>query len=380
MNALDVPRGLEGVRVDHTAISCVDGQAGTLRIRGYSIAELFDRRLADAAWLTLAGEWPDAATAASLDARWQGHARRNPLPEATVLCAAEVAAGRLHPMAALQALLVLLPAPADDPAAAFDFCAGITGLVAGLAAATFGTAPAPATASPVAALLAAFGHPADAAACAAFERTQILQLEHGFNAGTFTARCVASTRASLPAALAAAAGALSGALHGGADEAAMAAARAVGDPAAAPAWVDQRLAAGDRVMGMGHREYKVVDPRAVLVRPVAEALAAGSPTLARQVATLAAIEARFRDVMAARNKALHANVDFWKGVVYAGCGIPDDWFTVLFAQARCFGWAAHVLEQRADNRLIRPAAHYVGVQERTLVGVHERTIHERTTG
>ena len=189
--------------------------------------------------------------------------------------------------------------------------------------------------------------------------TQILQLEHSLNAGTFAARVVASTQASLPAAVSGAFGALSGILHGGADQAAIEMADEVGDAAGAKDFVAHALANGVKVMGMGHREYKVVDPRAVHVKALAKAVSQGTQH-AVTYATLEAVEAAFSEEMLLKNKALHANLEFYKGVVYRALGVPDRAFTALFAMARVFGYVAHVLESRVDGRIIRPAAKYVG--------------------
>ena len=189
--------------------------------------------------------------------------------------------------------------------------------------------------------------------------TQILQLEHSLNAGTFAARVVASTQASLPAAVSGAFGALSGVLHGGADQAAIEMADEVGNPAGAKDFVAQALASGLKVMGMGHREYKVVDPRAVHVKALAREVSQGTQHEVTY-ATLEAVEAAFSEEMRLKNKALHANLEFYKGVVYRALGAPDRAFTALFAMARVFGYVAHVLESRDNSRIIRPAAQYVG--------------------
>jgi citrate synthase len=197
----------------------------------------------------------------------------------------------------------------------------------------------------------------------AFEVMQILQLEHGFNASTFAARVIASTLAPMENALSGAIGTLHGVLHGGADQAALETADCVGTPEAAAAFVDRCLESGTKVMGMGHREYRVVDPRAVYGKQLAEALSRGTEH-ERTFHTLAAIEARFNERMAARGKALHANIEFYKGLIFRVLGLPPPFFTAMFAMARVFGYTAHVLESRADNRIMRPAARYTGPEIR----------------
>jgi citrate synthase len=212
---------------------------------------------------------------------------------------------------------------------------------------------------PIAQFLAQIEAPERADARRAFEVAQILQLEHSFNAGTFTARVVASTLAPVENALAAAFGALHGVLHGAADQAALETAERVGSPERAAAFVDQCLANGEKVMGMGHREYKVVDPRAVHLKGLAGRLAAGTEH-ENTYRTLEAIEARFSERMAEKGKDLYANVEFYKGVVFRVLGLPPRFFTALFGMSRVFGYLAHFTECRQENRLVRPQAHYVG--------------------
>ena len=153
--------------------------------------------------------------------------------------------------------------------------------------------------------------------------------------------------------------ALHGVLHGGADQAALETADRVGSPERAAEFVDRCLATGEKVMGMGHREYKVVDPRAVHLKRLAEQLTAGTE---HEVTfrTLQAIEARFTERMAEQGKDLYANVEFYKGLVFRVLGLPPRFFTALFGMARVFGYLAHFAECRQDNRIVRPQAHYVG--------------------
>jgi citrate synthase len=212
---------------------------------------------------------------------------------------------------------------------------------------------------PAVRFLEAIEAPTTAVAIDAYRATQILQLEHSFNASTFVARACASTLAPIENALSAAFGTLHGRLHGGADQAALETADAVGCPERAADFVDRCLLDGTKVMGMGHREYRVVDPRAVLLKDLARALTADTGH-ARTFETLQAIEARFTERMAEKGKRLYANLEFYKGVVYRALGLPDRMFTANFAMARVYGYIAHFIESRVDNRIVRPAAHYVG--------------------
>jgi citrate synthase len=194
----------------------------------------------------------------------------------------------------------------------------------------------------------------------ALNTAQILQLEHSFNAGTFAARVVASTLAPVTSAMSAGIGALSGPLHGGADQAVLEIADGLRSVDAARCYVDKAVEAGEKVPGMGHREYRVRDPRAAFMQHWAQQLST-EPEHALTYDVLLTIESRFRELMAARGKPLHANVEFYKGLVYRVLGLPNDYFTAGFAMARVFGYVAHFLESRVDNRIFRPAAAYVGV-------------------
>lgn len=182
---------------------------------------------------------------------------------------------------------------------------------------------------------------------------------HSFNASTFTARVVTSTLAPPASALAAAMGSLYGPLHGAADQGALEMAQEVGQPERAADFVAECLAKGRLVMGMGHREYRVVDPRSKIVKVLAEEIAA-APEEKRLIETLKAVDEAFVAQTAHKKRSLRANLEFYKGVVYLALGLPKEFFTATFAAARIFGWSAHIVEQRKDNRIVRPSANYIG--------------------
>jgi citrate synthase len=372
-----VSKGLAGVVADTTAISTVDGERGELRYRGYAIEELVARAsVLEVVGLVLDGELPDPAGTAALARALEDRA----LPAA----AAEVLA-RLprdtHPMTALQVTLPLLDDAASKArprlrarAAQREVLLGLAAKLPTVVAAWLrlraGAAPlAPDPSLPFHAdfLRMLTGAQPDPRAVRVLDATQVLQMEHGFNASTFTARTVASTLAPLSEVLAAAVGALHGPLHGGADEAAYRMALDIGDPTAAPARVDALLAAKEKIMGLGHREYRVVDPRAVVLRPMARELAAlAGPDAVRVVDTLAAIDDHAARRFEAQGKRIRANVEFYKGAVFATLGVPPEGFTALFAMARVFGWGAHALELWDDHALYRPRAAYTGPAPRSL--------------
>lgn len=350
---MEIHKGLEGVVVDTTAVSLVDGQRGQLSYRGHEIGTLVDRPFAEVAALVATGTldpgFGQALTASSVLSERE-EALVLGLPEST------------HPMHVLQGLTPLLDrseAFADQGEAAQGFVAAAK--LPALVATHFKRASVAGVTSedPIAQFLAQIDAPEHPVARRAFEAAQILQLEHSFNAGTFTARVVASTLAPVENAISAALGALHGVLHGGADQAALETADRVGSPERAAAYVDQCMETGERVMGMGHREYKVVDPRAVHLKVLAERLAAGTEH-ENTFRTLEAIEARFTERMAEKGKDLYANVEFYKGLVFRVLGLPPRFFTALFGMSRVFGYLAHFTESRQENRIVRPQAHYVG--------------------
>jgi len=189
------------------------------------------------------------------------------------------------------------------------------------------------------------------------DAAQILQMEHSFNAGTFAGRVCASTLAPIQSSISASIGTLYGRLHGGADQAALEMAMAIGSPEAAAGYVADCLARGEKIMGMGHREYRTVDPRARLLKPMAVSLCENLESK-QLLATLVAVEEACQTAFSARGKEIWANVEFYKGAVFHSLGIPTRNFTAMFAMARVYGYIAHFLEFRQDSRLIRPRARY----------------------
>lgn len=182
----------------------------------------------------------------------------------------------------------------------------------------------------------------------------ILHAEHGFNASTFTARVVSSTLSDMYSAISAAIGALKGPLHGGANEGVIKMLEEIGGLDQVDAWVEDALSNKRKIMGIGHRVYKVLDPRAPHLKKMAVKL---SDELGE--AKWIMMSERIAELMRER-KGLNANVDFYSATVYYSLGIPTDLFTPIFAISRMSGWTAHVLEQNADNRLFRPLSEYNG--------------------
>jgi citrate synthase len=190
----------------------------------------------------------------------------------------------------------------------------------------------------------------------AVEQYLISTIDHGFNASTFTARVITSTGADLGSAVVGAIGALSGPLHGGAPSRALVMLDAIGTEDKAEPWLRDAVERGDRLMGFGHRAYKTMDPRSIMLRTIAERL--GGP----KVELAEAIERKAIEVLEEMKpgRQLYTNVEFYAGVVMDTCGVPREMFTPTFASSRVIGWCSHVLEQSGDNRLIRPSANYAG--------------------
>ncbi len=390
-----VAKGLAGVVVDDTAISEIDGQAGALRYRGYAIEQLSTLPFETVVMMLLSGDLPKPADAAAFARRLREHTRLPPAIAEAVLAIAAVAK---HPMLALQASAPLLVGGtrvglavpgvasstrlADDTSTSDDGFVLAARLPAALALILRGRAAWPdvtdalhlqtTTAEPYGSLILRLltGQTPSPEAAHAFEQTQILQMEHGFNAGTFTARVVASTLAPVQSAVSAAIGALYGPLHGGADQAAIEMARAIGDAASVPAALQAMTARGEKVMGMGHREYRVIDPRSRVIEAIAERIArpgAGAEELAilkaiaRGTAGATALETAGQPA-----RTLHPNLEFYKGVVFLALGLAPASFTCCFAIARVWGYVAHFVECQIHNRILRPAAAYVGPAARAV--------------
>lgn len=369
---MNYSKGLEGVVAGETAISNVEGDIGRLSYRGYAIEDLVGLDYASVMWLVLFGELPADSEREALETFLAEH---GDLSQAEVEVLARLPHD-LHPMRVLQAMVPLLDVDRDitfgamneEGAPGLQIVARMPSLIATFRQLAIGNEePAFDEVAPYLEnfLMMFTGEKPSRDHVEILKVVQVLQMEHSFNAGTFTGRVVASTLAPVDAVISAAIGALFGILHGGADEAALNDAKRVGSPEAAQAWVKDLLARKGRLMGMGHREYRKVDPRAVILKPMAARLCENT-RFQNLFDTLAALEIAFNGEMQAKGKEVWANLEFYKGAVYEPIGIPSNYFTAVFAMSRCVGWLAHFIESRADNKIIRPKAAYVGQPHRAL--------------
>jgi citrate synthase len=369
--------GLEDVVVSTSEICFIDGREGRLLYRGYSVDDLAEHSTFEEVCYLL----------------WHGHLPTRKEFDANLKALSATANRRLPPR--LIAMLRLLPRKtppmevlrtgvsalsAFDPDAADNsreatlrktvrLTAQMPTLVAAWERIRRGKAPvAP---NPRLSLAGNFlfmmsGKKPTELATKTFDVALILHADHEFNASTFAARVTAATLSDVHAAVVSGIGALKGPLHGGANEQVMLMVEKIKEPARAEAWIRKALADKARIMGFGHRVYRVEDPRAKHLRRLALELGrqAGS------TANLEILETVARVVSA--DKHIFPNVDLFSGAAYASMGIATDQFTPIFAMSRVAGWAAHVLEQHGNNRLIRPRAEYTGATSAAYTPLSQR--------
>ena len=369
--AHEVPKGLEGVVVAETRVGDVRGLEGFYHYRQHDAVELARSRPLEDVWRLLF----DGALPVTLAERAAFAAEIAPLraiPDDVMRVLPDIArAGpRFVPLDALRSAVSLFGASRDfQPSLDVDrptlrrnalaVCAVVPTLVTALWRLRNGDEPIPPrTDLGYAAnyLYMMQGTVPSGEHASAVEKYLVSTIDHGFNASTFTARVITSTGADLAAAVVGAVGALSGPLHGGAPSRALAMLDEIGTADRAESWLRAAVERGDRLMGFGHRVYKTDDPRSLMLREVAESLGGEKLQLAHHIEATAI---RVLDELKPGRK-LYTNVEFYAGIVMDACGVPRELFTPTFASSRVIGWCAHVLEQAADNRLIRPSANYVG--------------------
>ena len=365
--------GLRGVSAGETTIATVGKEGLGLRYRGYDIAELAERSTFDeVAYLLLRGELP---TAADLRAYGQRLQSLRELPQ-TLIEVLERIPASAHPMDVLRSGCSVFGTlePEGDFSRQLDVA---DRLIAAFPAmllywhhyATHGRRIATHTAEPSTA-----GHflhllhdrkPSELHE-RAMDVSLILYAEHEFNASTFTARVCAATLSDFHSCVTGAIGTLRGPLHGGANEAAMELIEQFDSPQAATRGVKAMLDRKQKVMGFGHAVYRTSDPRNAVIKAWAKKLGADSSDRVLYPVSEAI------ETLLWQEKKLFPNLDFYSASAYHFMGIPTRLFTPIFVCSRIAGWAAHIIEQRANNRLIRPTADYVGPEPRSYVPIGER--------
>jgi citrate synthase len=353
--------GLEGVLAGESSLGYVDGEHGRLLYRGYRIGDLVEHGTYPAvANLLWTGEWDPTH-----------HLPTQPLPEA-VLVVLRALPKTAKPMDALRTAVSAWGAtqtldwpPTPEQARALTaFSPSALAAFARIRQGLEVIEPDPSLDLVPGFLYQLNGEKPDAATARALDAYFICGAEHGFNASTFTARVITSTRSDIASAVAGAIGTMKGPLHGGAPSEVVEQIHEVGTPEHAEEWVRAAIARGDRLMGFGHRVYRAYDPRAAALRKVAESMEHRPEWLELAIA----VEDVALRVLAELHpdRALKTNVEYYAAPVLMGVGLTPDLFPATFSLARHAGWTAHVLEQSADNRLIRPDVRYIGPAERDL--------------
>ncbi|MHB8352257.1 MAG: citrate/2-methylcitrate synthase [Thermoplasmata archaeon] len=370
-----VQRGLEDVVALESKICFIDGKEGRLIYEGYDIRDLARHAsFEEVAYLLWYGRLPTTTQLEELTGRLRS---LRTLPEG-VRRILELLPSTTPPMDALRTGVSALASFEST-----ETVAGPTGIGGALRLTALlptivsefhrrrnGRAPLPARpelshAANVLYLLT--GAEGTARDIRAMEVALILHADHELNASTFAARVTASTLSDLYSAVTSAVGTLKGPLHGGANERVMELLRQIGSVDRARAVITDKLARHERIMGFGHRVYKVEDPRATILREWSRQIGEEKGNL-QWYQLLQQVEQ-----VVHQEKGLYPNVDLYSGSIYALLGIPDDLFTPLFAMSRVVGWTAHVLEEYADLRLIRPKAHYVGPVDLAYTPLTERS-------
>jgi citrate synthase len=375
--AIKIQRGLKGVYFDRSPCTFIDGKAGELRYRGYSIHDLAEHSsFEETAWLLLNGDLPNKRQLAGFDTELKA-ARQLPPPVLDIIRSIKTG----HPMDVLRTAASALSAFDTETAdnsrdatlrKAVRLTSQVPMIVAAHSRIRAGQEPVAAdkALSHAANLMWMLtGNKPSAAAAQLIDRDLILHAEHGSNASSFAARVVIGTEANLHAAIVAAIAALSGPAHGGAAEDVMKMAEEIGDPSRAADYVKEKRKAGIAVTGFGHRVYRAEDPRARHMRAGVERLSKelGEPKwfeILQAVVTAMAPYARH---------GVNVNVDFYSGVVYHLLGIQRDLFVPIFAIGRVPGWVVQVLEQLESNILLRPLTLYNGPDARAYLPLTQRT-------
>jgi citrate synthase len=375
-------RGLEGVIAAATQIAEVDGRQGRLTLRGYDIHELAGRAsFEEVAFLLWHGRLPDRAEHDAMR-REMSAAREIPAPAMAALRELAPHAEGMHVLRMAASMLSLDDEDVDsldlepNRRRAARLLAQMPALVAHTWRLRNGEEPVPPKPEHGLAeglLYMLEGREPEPARVEGLNAYLVAVSEHGLNASTFTARVVASTNSDMVSAITAAVAALKGPAHGGVPGPVLEMLRAVGTPDRAEEWIRREMNEGRRIMGFGHRVYKVRDPRAAILGEAAEKLARLTGDRELLELTQAVEETTVRVLAELKpGRDLYANVELYAALILHAVGIPSELFTPCFAIGRTAGWTAHVLEQYSDNRIFRPGAVYVGPRDRKWRELGER--------
>jgi citrate synthase len=356
------PKGLAGVVVEKTELSRVDGQKGELIYRGYNIDKLAQCSFEEVSHLFLYGALPNEDQLSSLDGRLKAN-REIP---GTVLEFIKGSNPKDHPMATLRTAISMLSGFMDgvedlsrdtQVERAIALLAKTATIAAGIARRRLDKDPvAPKSTLSHAAnfLYMVNGEEPDEVVARTMDLALVLHADHSFNASTFTARVVASTQSDMVSAVTAAIGSLKGPLHGGANTAVMKMLQEIESVENVESWLESALAEKRKIMGFGHRVYKVFDPRAKHLKRMSE-------EWGKRVGNVKWFEMSDKlEKLMLDKKNINPNVDFYSASTYFAMGIDPEMYTPIFAVSRMLGWCSHVIEQQSDNRIFRPKANYVG--------------------
>ena len=358
-----ISNGLEDVVAAATRLSHVDGEAGELIIAGYPVGELAaNATFEETTWLLWHGERPSAR---ELDAFRAELAAHRALPPATLALLRECAYARLDTMDALRIGLGTVSLVSHEPAVIVALAPTIVAAFHRLRSGDEPIAPRAGLGHAANYLYMLSGDTPDAERVRALETYLNTVVDHGLNASTFACRVITSTGSDLVSAVVGAVGALKGPLHGGAPGPALETVFEIGDASRAEQVLRGKIEAGARLMGFGHRVYKVRDPRADVLAAAAERLytRAGDMRLYRLARDVEATALRLLEEYKP-GRRLQTNVEFYTALLLHGLGLDVPLFTPTFAISRVSGWIAHALEQREANRLIRPRSEYIGPRDR----------------
>jgi citrate synthase len=378
MSQLDYRPGLADVPCAESAVSFIDGKRARLEYRGIAVETLArESTFEETAWLLLQGDLPTQRQLAEFDDHLRHRRRIKYKLKDLIKCLPESG----HPMDALQASVAAMSMfyPSRDVGNAQSNWESVVRLIAKLptVVAAFhrlrrGDEPiTPRDDLPHAANFywMLFEREPTPAQARVLDACLILHAEHTMNASTFSARVTGSTLANPYTVIASAVGTLTGPLHGGANEEVLDMLAEIGSMENVRPWLEDAIARKKKIMGMGHRVYKVKDPRATVLQELAENVFAEG-TRPREYDLAVALERVAEELLGP--KGIYANVDFYSGIVYASMGIPTDLFTPIFAIARVAGWLAHWLEQLKNNRIFRPEQIYVGKRDAVYVPLVQR--------